>query len=136
MNQNVPQPSFELPSVPAEQNPPIAPDANGESSMSQPEKYLAPPKASGSVQAVASQQSGQPLPQAPQPINPASAQQTTVSPVAADDADLIEKEWVVKAKQIVSANREDPYAQTKEMSKFKADYLKKRYNKDLKVEDS
>ena len=59
-----------------------------------------------------------------------------LSPQIAEDNDLIEKEWVVKAKQIVASTREDPHAQNKEINRFKADYLKKRYNKDIKLEES
>lgn len=55
------------------------------------------------------------------------------TPVAADDADLIEKEWVDKAKAIVEQSREDPRRQTAELSKIKADYIKKRFNKDVPV---
>ena len=51
-----------------------------------------------------------------------------------DDGDLIEKEWVEKAKQIVEKNRDDPYKQSEELNVFKADYMKKRYNKDIKVD--
>lgn len=60
---------------------------------------------------------------------------STSNPIVADDNDLIEKEWVIKAKQIVAATRDDPYKQSYEISKFKADYLKKRYGKDIKVEE-
>jgi len=61
-----------------------------------------------------------------------------VSPVIdpaliADDTDLIEKEWVNKAKAIVERTKNDPHTQNKEMTKIKADYLKKRYNKDIKL---
>lgn len=57
-----------------------------------------------------------------------------VSPSAiADDGDLIEKEWVHKAKQIVEANRDDPYKQSEELTVFKADYMKKRYDKNIKL---
>ena len=56
------------------------------------------------------------------------------SPTVADDLDLIEKEWVTKAKAIVAKTRNDPYMQNKEMNKFKADYLSKRYNKEIKIE--
>jgi hypothetical protein len=55
------------------------------------------------------------------------------SPQLADDTDLIEKEWVMKAKHIVEQTKADPYMQTKEMNKMKADYLKKRYAKELKL---
>ena len=57
------------------------------------------------------------------------------TPQIADDLDLIEKEWVDKAKQIVEQTAHDPYLQNKEIIKVKVDYLKKRYNKDLKVSD-
>lgn len=72
----------------------------------------------------------------PQPMMPQAA--TTASStqhLIADDADLIEKEWVSKAKAIVAQTKNDPHQQNKEMTKVKADYLKKRYNKDLKVSE-
>ncbi len=58
---------------------------------------------------------------------------TNGMPAIADDNDLIEKEWVEKAKQIVEQTKLDPHLQNKEMSKMKADYLKKRYNKEVKL---
>lgn len=57
------------------------------------------------------------------------------SVLTADDADLIEKEWVQKAKAIVMQTKDDPRAQNIQMNGVKAEYLKKRYNKDLKVSD-
>lgn len=57
------------------------------------------------------------------------------SPAVADDVDLIEKEWVHKAKAIVARTRDDPHLQNKEMNKFKAGYIKKRYNKDIRVSE-
>ena len=60
---------------------------------------------------------------------------SSTAALMADDADLIEKEWVLKAKAIVTQTRDDPYKQNREMSKVKADYLKKRYNKDLKLSE-
>jgi len=53
----------------------------------------------------------------------------------ADDSDLIEKEWVNKAKQIVERTREDPREQSKELTVFKADYMQKRYNKTIKLSE-
>lgn len=53
------------------------------------------------------------------------------APQIADDADLIEKEWVEKAKEIVEKTRENPYLQNKAINEIKADYIKKRYNKDI-----
>lgn len=56
-------------------------------------------------------------------------------PLIADDVDVIEKEWVDKAKRIVNATKEDPHQQEKEVSKLQADYLMKRYNKQLKLSE-
>lgn len=50
-----------------------------------------------------------------------------------DDGDAIEKDWVDKARQIVAANRNDPHRQSEEMMIFRADYMKKRYGKDIKL---
>ena len=61
---------------------------------------------------------------------------TTISvPAVADDQDLIEKEWVAKAKNIVEKNRNDPYQQSQELTVFKNDYLSKRYNKTIKMDE-
>lgn len=57
-----------------------------------------------------------------------------VAPAVANDLDLIEKEWVEKAKSIVAQTRTDPHAQNNQMNSFKADYMKKRYGKDIKIE--
>lgn len=57
-------------------------------------------------------------------------------PEEANDIDLIEKEWVLKAKQIVQHTYDDPYTQQAEISKMKADYMKKRYNKEVKIAES
>lgn len=52
-------------------------------------------------------------------------------PVAANDDDLIEKEWVDKAKKIILQTKDDPYRREQEVSKLQADYLRKRYGKEL-----
>lgn len=85
----------------------------------------------------------------PTPSSPLNSQVINANPVAqqqssqpanaamiADDADLIEKEWVIRAKTIVMETKNDPYNQNREMNKVKADYLKKRYNKDLKISEN
>jgi len=56
-------------------------------------------------------------------------------PSTADDNDLIEKEWVEKAKKIVESTREDPYMQSKKLTEFKAEYMQKRYSKTIKVQE-
>lgn len=75
------------------------------------------------------QLSSVPVPQVSQSTIPTDDQ------MIADDTDLIEKEWVSKAKAIVAQTKHDPHLQTNEMSKVKANYVKKRYNKDLKLSE-
>ena len=75
----------------------------------------------------------------PTPAQATAARPTTPSsddnPLVANDDDLIEKEWVDKAKKIIQQTRSDPYTQEKEVSRLQADYMKKRYGKDVKVAD-
>jgi hypothetical protein len=52
-------------------------------------------------------------------------------PIVAADEDLIEKEWVDKAKKIVEETKDDPYRREQEVGKLQADYLRKRYGKEL-----
>ena len=52
---------------------------------------------------------------------------------AGDQADDLDKEWIAKAKMIVDQTKNDPYTQSKEIAKVKADYLRIRYNKHIKV---
>ncbi len=63
----------------------------------------------------------------------AGAASSTASQPIIDDGDLIEKEWVHKAKQIVEQTRDDPHKQTEELTVFKADYMQKRYGKTIKL---
>ncbi|MDB5187476.1 MAG: hypothetical protein JWM07_948 [Candidatus Saccharibacteria bacterium] len=53
------------------------------------------------------------------------------NPIAASDDDLIEKEWVDKAKKIIMQTKDDPYRREIEVNKLQADYLRKRYGKEL-----
>ncbi len=53
------------------------------------------------------------------------------TPLVAADDDLIEKEWVEKAKAIVVKTKDDPYQREQEVGKLQADYLRKRYGKEL-----
>ncbi len=73
------------------------------------------------------------------PITPDPALSVPVAgaanPALADDGDLIEKEWVLKAKHIVEKTSHDPHEQSKAVNRVKADYLKKRYQKDLKLNE-
>lgn len=51
----------------------------------------------------------------------------------AEDADLIEKEWVEAVQHVMAATKGDPFQQTQAINALKVDYLKKRYNKDIKA---
>ncbi len=55
----------------------------------------------------------------------------TAGPTIAGDDDLIEKEWVDKAKKIIATTQNDPYKREQEVSKLQIDYLRKRYGKEL-----
>ena len=81
-----------------------------------------------------------PLQTVPMPAAPStdSGQATVVAddnPIAANDDDLIEKEWVDRAKKIILQTKDDPYRREQEVSKLQADYLRKRYGKELGVSE-
>lgn len=69
------------------------------------------------------------IPQTPAAVNHTA----TPSFQVADDKDVIEPEWVHKAKAIVRTTTDDPYKQSEELTVFKADYMQKRYNKTVKL---
>ncbi|MCA9349175.1 hypothetical protein KC878_03475 [Candidatus Saccharibacteria bacterium] len=76
-----------------------------------------------------------------QPISPAHAQNDGIGNTGAQDDlqagdfSVIEKAWVRKAKQIIAGTAEDPKRQKEELSTFSAEYIKKRYGKDIKVDN-
>lgn len=58
-----------------------------------------------------------------------------VAAITASNDDVIEKEWVNKSKKIVKETKGDPYRKEHEISKLQADYMLKRYGKEVKVPD-
>lgn len=66
-----------------------------------------------------------------QPDDAAEPDDSTDAPLVAADEDLIEKEWVDKAKKIVISTKDDPYRREAEVSKLQVEYLRKRYGKEL-----
>ena len=70
------------------------------------------------------------------PSEPVTADDIYVSRLPAKDSDLIEKEWVDRAKQIIAKTADDPHRQKHEMSKMKAAYIKKRYNKAVRTDEA
>jgi hypothetical protein len=82
-----------------------------------------------------------PNPQPPAPLAGLNDNQTDVSATTQvktskiiEDTDLIEKEWVDKAKRIVERNRDDPYKQSEELTEAKVEFMKKQYNKTIKTD--
>ena len=74
------------------------------------------------------------LPTVSAPASDVSSPSTPVAddlPMVANDDDLIEKEWVDKAKKIIVDTRDDPYRREQEVGRLQIDYLKKRYGKEL-----
>ena len=76
------------------------------------------------------------LPTLPAPIPDDSA--TASSSVADDtslmlaaDDDLIEKEWVEKAKRIIANTKDDPYRREQEVGKLQIEYIRKRYGREI-----
>jgi hypothetical protein len=76
-----------------------------------------------------------PLPYDPTMTPQQSAPTTSQSSSAqvSDDKDLIDKEWVDKAKAIVERTRNDPYKQSEDLTLLKADYMKKQYSKTIRI---
>lgn len=70
-------------------------------------------------------------PQAPvqQQVSPQPSPSTLATPLVAADEDLIEKEWVDKAKEIIQQTMDDPHARTQKVNELQRDYLQKRYGK-------
>lgn len=54
---------------------------------------------------------------------------TSSSPLVAADEDLIEKEWVDRAKEIILHTKDDPHARTLKVNELQRDYLQKRYGR-------
>jgi len=133
-------PGLALPQPSAEQStgvfgtPPSA-EMSIEATPGHPE-FVAP--TAGAVPTVATP--GLPL----QPVNPqdqpsvATADPSAAAaPLSDDDGDALDQEWISKAKAIIDRTKTDPYVESNELGKAKADYLRIRFNKQIKtVEDT
>lgn len=83
-----------------------------------------------------------PTPAAAQPAVqqvPAGSQTAAASPVAPSQIDIDETKetsldaaWVSRAKDIAMQYSSDPYEQSKQMSSLKSQFIKARYNKDVR----
>lgn len=91
----------------------------------------------GAVRAEAAQVA---MPALPVPVltpDPSTGQQASAvsaddsTPITANDDDLIEKEWVDKAKKILAETKDDPYRRETEVSKLQIEYIRKRYGREI-----
>jgi hypothetical protein len=64
---------------------------------------------------------------------PTGTQGDTASVRQAEDADVIERDWVDAVKQAAADNRGDPYEFARALIALKVEYMKKRYNQDIKI---
>jgi hypothetical protein len=87
--------------------------------------------AEASARAADAASTGAPQVAAPAAADPAVTQAIASSPTVAADEDVIEKEWVDKAKEIIETTRDDPYQRSTQVNQLHEDYLKKRYGKVL-----
>ena len=134
-----PSPSPELP-LPSVETGPKQNDAEVATVAPSPERMAGSAEGPGSGQATNQQAIAKDQAQASSALHAVlhgdpAATSTTNTQSADSDVDVIEKEWVAKAKAIVDSTRNDPNLQSKELSKFKAEYLKHRFNKDMKLSD-
>jgi len=127
------------------QAPPVAPALPLSQPVTEPPQGLRPAFPSGIppiAPAVPILQPTVPVHPVGDPADPTERQQTSQnavlnnigaeSPTEAADGDVIELEWVNKAKQIVEETRLNPHLQVRKMNILKAEYMKKRYDKDIK----
>lgn len=124
-------PEYQAPRQNIEQQP-LSPETAGERSH---EREQQPSRAEQAQAPQPAMPLPLPLPVVPVPVAVQPADDVTVGPTIAADDDLIEKEWVDKAKKIITETRDDPYRREQEVSRLQADYLKKRYGKELGVSE-
>jgi hypothetical protein len=67
----------------------------------------------------------------PQVDDATTAQQAATAASATANVDVIEKEWVEKAKSIVAKTKDDPREQAEELTGMKREYIEKRFGKSL-----
>lgn len=103
-----------------------APVASPESS---PSSQTSPPLASQSTPII--------IPDTPAPVIGSDDNNLPTVPVqTTDHKDQIEKQWLERAKSVVAVTKDDPFKQKAEMSKVKAEYIQKKFNKKIRVDDA
>lgn len=76
------------------------------------------------------------IPAASQPALPVPATDGAVQAAhaAIPDGDHIPEVWIDKTKSVIAQTKQDPYIQKSEVEKIKAEYIQKRFNKQIKVD--
>ena len=124
MDPRLPQPSLPTPGqVPGQAGIPNATPVSAPS----PQPFTAPIAVANGPTAQAPTPDAEPL--------AAAVPQSAAGPQLADDTDLIEKEWVAQVKHVVRSTINDPYEFNRQFTNLKAEYMQKRYGRDLKVSD-
>ena len=88
----------------------------------------------GSLRAEAVQAAAAAAPALPTPVLPAQSDggvgvSDDTTAMLANDDDLIEKEWVDKAKQIFAETNNDPYERECKISELQIEYIRQRYGR-------
>ena len=94
------------------------------------EREIAPqPSAANTANAAQAATAVVPAIPLPTPVQDDAATTDSGTPLVAADEDLIEKEWVDKAKKIILETKDDPYRREQEVKKIQIDYVRKRYGR-------
>jgi len=126
--------SFEL-AKPLEQESEAGVDAKMENlPVASPEKSAQSQAAQAAAQ-VAVAVSDQVAPKAVPDDNSSTLQASDNSQQVTDDKSL-NKESMQQAKQIIAKTKDDPFEQKQQISKFKADYIQKRFKTTIRTDDS
>lgn len=117
-----------------------APGSSGYAYEAEQTKAVEADQPGSGQQAAPSQSHGSTQPPQAAPDPPASAA-TPVSlssddPQMADDVDLIEKEWVLRAKRIVEQTKNDPHRQSEELHATGTEYQRQRFGRDTNLTDA
>jgi hypothetical protein len=125
----LPKPSMEqaIPGMPSYQPNVVSAEALLPSVEAAPVPAAAPPVTVPNMPAMGT------VPQPVAPAAPVAVPVGTPAQATDDDTDALDEEWINKAKAIVEQTKHDPRLESHELSKVKADYLRIRYNKQIKV---
>lgn len=128
-------PNFELPAQPQAPESESRQEQTAEAPPARPEQAGKQPK-QPALPAVPDD-----IPTVDQPVIAAPPQDLTAAGPAdpkaiAADTERIEREWVDKVKNIIAHTQDDPHLQKEQMSKVKAEYIQKRFNKTIKTDEA